>query len=144
MIFETTPNANTLPFDAQKITPSVDRAAGSRHPDGLRRAVGAESAGLAAETLDAGAFVLHARLRRPAAAVPRLVVFLEGDGFAWIDRATPSRDPTPHRPVALALAAASQQPAVAYLARPCQWVDGADRRGCDARWWTTHRLAPDV
>lgn len=113
-------------------------------PDRATATAAADAAGLAPRTLAAGGFVLHARLRVAPEPAAVLAVFLEGDGFAWIDRATPSPDPTPRRPVALALAARSGLPSVAYLARPCQWVTGADRRGCRPRWWTTHRLAAET
>ena len=73
-----------------------------------------------------------------------LTVFLEGDGLAWITRYQPSRDPTPRKPVALELAAASAGRPVAYLARPCQDLPDEARRNCAVGYWTGNRFAPEV
>lgn len=74
-----------------------------------------------------------------------LRVYIEGDGFAWVDPHTPSFDPTPSRALALSLAMQDPAPAVAYLGRPCQYVRGLGREGCDNnQWWTSHRFAPEV
>ncbi len=73
-----------------------------------------------------------------------LMVFIEGDGLAWVNRTTLSADPTPYHPVGLALAASEPGPAVAYLARPCQYVEGVEARGCDPRYWSSHRFSPEV
>lgn len=73
-----------------------------------------------------------------------LHVYLEGDGAAWPSPFHPPRDPTPQRPVALALAAQDPAPAVAYLGRPCQYLDAAALAGCPVKYWTSHRFAPEV
>jgi len=73
-----------------------------------------------------------------------LVVYLEGDGHAWANRFTPSRDPTPQDAVALKLALQHAGAKVLYLARPCQFLDRDALAACDARYWTSHRYAPDV
>jgi hypothetical protein len=46
------------------------------------------------------------------------------------------RDPTPTEPVALALAAADPAPAVAYLGRPCQYLEAAELAACSPEYWT--------
>ena len=51
-----------------------------------------------------------------------VTIYIEGDGFAWVSRRQPSTNPTPVNPLALRLAATDPSPAVAYLARPCQYV----------------------
>lgn len=104
----------------------------------------AEEAGLVPGAVEAAPFRLQVWQRTPPAGADLLAVFLEGDGFAFIDRRTPSSDPTPRDPVGLALATRSGLPSVAYLARPCQWTGTEEERPCSARWWTTHRLAPTV
>ena len=73
-----------------------------------------------------------------------LVAYIEGDGLAWlrIDEASP--DPTPVTPTALRLALAHGAPAVAYLARPCQFTDEAHRRNCRTALWTSHRYGEEV
>lgn len=77
--------------------------------------------------------------------VKTLRIFLEGDGRAWRTRTQPSEDPTPRDPVALRLAVADTgTSAVLYLARPCQYARGQERRNCEKRYWTTARLGQDV
>ena len=73
-----------------------------------------------------------------------LTVYIEGDGRAWLNRVTPSDDPTPDRPVALRLAVSDASPNVAYIARPCQYTDVRARDACHPRYWTSHRYAPEV
>lgn len=73
-----------------------------------------------------------------------LVVYIEGDGYAWATRTAPSRDPTPRDPVALRLAVRDGSARVLYLARPCQYVGGVNAPGCQTSYWTTQRFAPDL
>ena len=74
-----------------------------------------------------------------------LHVYIEGDGHAWETASRPSADPTPRNPVALRLAMADTSAAsVLYLARPCQYVQGGDRRGCSDRFWTSARLGEEA
>lgn len=90
------------------------------------------------------AFVLSAFVRRQATDLP-LVVYIEGDGRAWINSSTPSADPTPRSPVALWLAARDASPNVAYVARPCQYAAReADPACATPRYWTGHRFAEEV
>ena len=69
-----------------------------------------------------------------------LFVYIEGDGFAYVDERTPSSDPTPRDPIALRLAAADPGPAVLYLGRPCQFAPGRRDRRCTVRDWTIDRF----
>jgi hypothetical protein len=69
--------------------------------------------------------------------------YFEGDGLAWISRSRLSDDPTPHRAVGLALAAADPAPNVIYLARPCQYID-LRAHPCDSAWWSGKRFAEEV
>ena len=73
-----------------------------------------------------------------------LFVYVEGDGFAYLDQRTPSTDPTPLDPLALRLAAADPGPAVLYLGRPCQFAPGRGDPRCNVRIWTTARFGTDV
>lgn len=73
-----------------------------------------------------------------------LHVYIEGDGAAWSSPFHPPRDPTPLEPVALALAAADPAPAVAYLGRPCQYLEATELAGCAPDYWTGSRFAPEV
>lgn len=71
-------------------------------------------------------------------------VYIEGDGAAWLTAYHPPRDPTPEKPIALALAGQDPAPAVAYLGRPCQYLDAARLAACPMKYWTSHRFAPEV
>ena len=88
------------------------------------------------------ALPMLALARGQAAAV--LHVYIEGDGAAWPSPFHPPRDPTPDRPVALALAAQDAAPAVVYLGRPCQYLSAEAMHDCPLKYWTSHRFAPEV
>jgi dienelactone hydrolase len=94
--------------------------------------------------LPAGEFVLAAFVPREPHSAATLTIYIEGDGLAWISRSQVSTDPTPLQPVALELALRQPTGAAAYLARPCQYVQGGDRRNCAEAWWTGRRFAPEV
>lgn len=98
-------------------------------------------AGLAREVIATRTFHLTAftRIRNPAAPV---VVYIEGDGLAWVSRGEPSLDPTPRDPLGLRLAALDPSANVVYLARPCQYTKGDPR--CAVSFWTDRRLSEDV
>ncbi|HXQ66847.1 MAG TPA: dienelactone hydrolase family protein [Alphaproteobacteria bacterium] len=104
----------------------------------------AASGGLAPEVVAAGRFDLLAYRRLAPGDGDRLVVYIEGDGLAWINRGQISEDPTPTDPVALRLAARDDAASVLYLARPCQFVTGSEARNCAPRYWSTARYAPEV
>ncbi len=103
----------------------------------------ARAQGWQAQAIAAGPFTLmsYAPSRQQRAA--HLTVYIEGDGLAGISGDLPSRDPTPQQPLALRLALAQPTGNVAYLARPCQYID-AEASGCAQRYWTEQRFAPEV
>ncbi len=103
----------------------------------------AAPAGLTRELIRTPAFVLTAFVRMSRADAP-LVVYIEGDGLAWISRSQPSLDPTPREATGLALAAADPSPNVAYLARPCQFTPMEQNPRCGIPYWTGKRFAPEV
>lgn len=72
-----------------------------------------------------------------------LIIYIEGDGFAWKNRHTLSEDPTPKNPIALRLAVQDQAPKVLYLGRACQYTDGVSS-DCHPRYWSSHRYSPEV
>ena len=72
-----------------------------------------------------------------------LVVYIEGDGRAWKTASLPSNNPTPTNPLALRLAIQDPRPAVAYLARPCQFIT-LPSRGCSEKLWTNARFSTAV
>lgn len=75
--------------------------------------------------------------------VKKLRIYIEGDGFAWLNRYQPSVDSTPTDPIALRLAVADSALDVLYLARPCQYVPLTDPP-CSPLIWTQHRFHPAV
>ena len=99
--------------------------------------------GFSTVTQASGDFVLYALLRqlRPA---ETLTVYVEGDGAAWRTPYHPPRDPTPSLAVSLLLADIDPSPAVAYLARPCQYLGASALSRCDSAYWTGKRFAPEV
>lgn len=81
--------------------------------------------------------------RRPQSDV--LTVYLEGDGFAYVNSRQPALDPTPTDPIALRLALADpRDKAVAWIGRPCQYSQAEHGRNCRAAYWTASRYAPEV
>lgn len=100
----------------------------------------AQRADLRAISVTAPPFTLAAYVRNSDPSNP-VVIYIEGDGLAWISRSQPSLDPTPRNPVGLRLAAEDHGPNVIYLARPCQYVRAA---ACDVTYWTDRRFAEDV
>ncbi len=104
----------------------------------------AAAAGWRWETLAAGDFDL-AVASRPGAGSGPLVVYVEGDGLAYVSASERAMDPTPTDPLGLRLALAHPgSGAVAYMARPCQYGAGGKGRNCRSDYWTVARYAPEV
>lgn len=103
----------------------------------------AASGGWESNRISAGRFELVAYTPVSIRQDDMLTVYIEGDGFAWLSASQPSLDPTPRDPLALRLALAHPEGNVAYLARPCQFVD-ATRTRCPQRYWTDARFAREV
>ena len=103
----------------------------------------AARSGLTSEKFDADPFPVVS-WQRIATPVRTLHVYIEGDGFAWKNRTTPSNNPTPHNPVGLKLAAADRHASVLYLARPCQFIGPPLPASCSVNIWTRDRFSPAV
>lgn len=73
-----------------------------------------------------------------------LVVFIEGDGRAWINTQTPSQNPTPQHPVGWEIASKIEGSNVLYLSRPCQYLDEVQRQNCTQEDWTQGRFSPKL
>jgi len=103
----------------------------------------ASESGLISEKFDTDPFPIIGwhRLTPP---VHSLRVYIEGDGFAWKSRTTPSDNPTPRNPTGLMLAAADKQTNVFYLARPCQFIGPPLPANCQVNVWTQDRFSPAV
>ena len=112
--------------------------------DARAMAAWAGEQGFAETIIQAGAFRLAAFVRKPSIPGDTLTIYIEGDGAAWASPYHPPRDPTPARPVSLALAAADPSTAVVYLGRPCQYLSADELERCDSAYWTERRFAPEV
>ena len=69
-------------------------------------------------------------------------IYIEGDGRPFIDRNTVARDPTPRRPLVLALMRSDPAGGI-YIGRPC-YFGTVDLSECNFRLWTTDRYAREV
>ena len=103
----------------------------------------AARAGFQKVVLDTVPFKLlsYQRIRKPGVAA---VIYIEGDGLAFMQRNDVSPNPTPVNPVGLKLALLDNAENVIYLARPCQYVPTAENPECRFEFWTTGRYAPIV
>lgn len=99
----------------------------------------AKAGGLSEQRFPVGSFTLAGWYK---SGTGPLVVFIEGDGYAWASRYRPSEDPTPRFPTALQLAAIHRENPVLYLARPCQFVTLKDQANCGTAIWTRDRFSP--
>ncbi len=111
---------------------------------GSRRAVieWSRPQGFADVSLTTGGFQLLALIRGGRS--DKVSIYIEGDGAAWPSAFSPPADPTPQKPIALALAAADHSGTTVYLGRPCQYLDKAALRSCDSAYWIERRFAPEV
>ncbi|MDY0028726.1 MAG: hypothetical protein RBR86_02160 [Pseudobdellovibrionaceae bacterium] len=71
-------------------------------------------------------------------------IYIEGDGFAWVNKNTPSRNPTPKNPIGLKLASIDPSPNVIYLARPCQFLETGNMQSCKQQDWTSARFSMKI
>lgn len=72
-------------------------------------------------------------------------IYIEGDGIPWRDEHTIAADPTPRKPLALALMTLDTENSI-YLGRPCYFsarLQQPDTR-CDYHYWTDARYASAV
>ncbi len=95
---------------------------------------------------DVNTFVITGYFKKGtnAASNMALTVYIEGDGRAFINRRTPSRDPTPRNPMGLRLATVDPKRPILYLSRPCQFTTQATQGNCQTAYWTSARFAPIV
>lgn len=95
-----------------------------------------------AEKISAGRFNFQVFMPRHKST--DLVVYVEGDGLAWLDSATPSSDPTPSNPLGLRLALRHPGNNAAYLGRPCQYDPENIVRICRKTDWTDGRYSKEI
>lgn len=72
------------------------------------------------------------------------VFYIEGDGFAFVNRYSISDDPTPVRPMLLKLATLDSRPNVVYIAQPCQFTPMSLNPKCNQAYWTNLRMSGEV
>lgn len=113
-------------------------------PRARKAAVIARDAGWSQRVIAAGRFDLTSFSSPANGTSDLLTIYIEGDGLAFLDRATVSGDPTPLDPLALRLALAAPQRPAAYIARPCQYALPDHARNCGPALWTSRRYAPEV
>lgn len=72
---------------------------------------------------------------------PTLTIYIEGDGAPWIAKEFAPANPTPR--YALGAQLANQDPSllIAYLGRPCQYLDDEQLQSCDPQLWTNGRFS---
>ena len=95
------------------------------------------------KTVHTPSFSILAYVRLPENA-KEVVIYIEGDGSAWLTRTRASRDPTPRNPIGFKLAQIDPAQAVIYLARPCQFVDTFNNKNCTQEMWTNKRYGPEI
>lgn len=118
---------------------------GTRTVDG-RRSVAfevANQAGFTSFSLSTNVFRIAGFYNRELSSGPASI-YIEGDGFAWIDRHTISSNPTPKNALGLKLATYDTFNNVIYLARPCQFVDISKEPSCHKKYWTSHRFSTEI
>ena len=101
----------------------------------------AQQAGFTDKLIQTQAFDLTAFTRIQNNHQP-IRVYIEGDGFAWVNKQQQSSDPTPHQALALQLASIDPYPNIIYMARPCQYQQ--TNRACDTHYWGDKRFAIEV
>jgi len=83
----------------------------------------------------------YVKIKSPGA---RTVVYIEGDGLAYITSKRPSSNPTPVNPVALRIAVIDSSPNVIYLARPYQYFTTSEVPKDHVKYWTSHRFSEEI
>jgi len=94
----------------------------------------------ASQDINTDKFTLRTYIKTSNALKP-LKIYIEGDGFAWIDRRTLSSNPTPINPLAFKLATIDSYENIAYIARPCQYVT---TNNCKETYWSNKRFSSEV
>lgn len=74
----------------------------------------------------------------------QVTIYIEGDGAAWHSRQIPPSDPTPKNPIAAYLAQADPHFFVAYLGRPCMYLQAEQLKQCSAELWSDARFGSDA
>ncbi len=104
----------------------------------------AQSAAFESSEIPTRFFTLYGFLKATTVGGP-MVVYVEGDGFSWVNKYTVSGNPTPRNPLALKLAVRDSSQNVVYLGRPCQYVETADQPLCaSSQTWTKAQFSMKI
>ena len=103
----------------------------------------AAQAGFIYEQVLSGQFLLST-YKKIKPADKELIVYIEGDGYAWKRKNILSDDPTPKDPVALELAIKDPRGSILYIARPCQYLSKDQLVQCQPKYWSSHRYSEEV
>lgn len=97
------------------------------------------------DRLVAGAPFTHQVYATPdAARSGNLIILIEGDGRAFLNRTTVARDPTPlHSPLLAMAPTLASFGNLLYLGRPCYHA-AHHTTGCRPQLWTSHRYSQQV
>ena len=124
-----------LPALAMLLLPACTPASDGFRFRGEAQQIAAKS-GFSALPLEGGGLRLAAFVKNGPG--QDLVVYIEGDGRAFLNRNTPSPDPTPGDQLVLRLAGLDPAPKILYLARPCQFTMDENPE-CFQYLWTSAR-----
>jgi predicted esterase len=117
----------------------------TKHPNSTQRVIDkALDAGFIQESYNTKTFRLTAFQQLPTYPTQTLHVYIEGDGNSWKTKYQLSDNPTPKQPLALTLAMRDPYSHVVYIARPCQYTAHSLDTLCNAKYWSSHRYAPEV
>ncbi len=72
-----------------------------------------------------------------------VIIYIEGDGRAWLSRNRISADPTPVSSLVRSWAIRDSRANVVYLARPCQYI-ATFQPPCTSDDWASKRLSTDI
>jgi hypothetical protein len=80
-------------------------------------------------------------LKQSASSRQTLTIYIEGDGAPWVAKEFAPSNPTPRYALGAQLAHQDPSPLVAYLGRPCQYLDDEQLQYCDPQLWTNGRFS---
>ena len=104
----------------------------------------AEAAGFVPVEVADGRLRAFAKRAVAEASARRVTVYIESDGAPWRFPDEPPVDPTPLTPMVLRMAIADPFSVVAYLGRPCQYLNAAELGKCDPELWMRGRFRDEA
>lgn len=104
----------------------------------------ASEAGFSLQRYPTRSFLLTAYEHLPPIPTQVVHLYIEGDGNSWKTKYRLSDNPTPKQPLALKLAILDPHSHVVYVSRPCQYTPHDLDPKCSAKYWSSHRYAPEV